>query len=398
MTPNSAGSTALAVGGSVIDNAFNGYNGMGYFLVGNNLVTGINNTIADSTPVLVYTTSGIVANTIALTPTSLGSLSVGTALTLIANTVTAGNAGTSGALSNTLLSTAKGSLSGSYILYAVDGSNNLSLTASKAFQTTATTSYNINGGIAATSADISINSAVTIGTANPTISTTTSGNILFGSTVNGGGNSFTISNPGSSTATFSGVISGSGTGLSKLGAGTLILSSTSNSFTGGVFLNGGTLSTTSLPNAAGNSIIGTGNLFIDNASTLSYTGATATSNRAITIASGGGTIQTTNASANTLTLTGGVTANGNVTFDTIGAGPTDITLTTNGISGAGNVTKTGSGTLTFAADNSYLGTTLISAGTLSIGNGSTAGTLGTGTLTNNAAVIFNRSDAVAFAV
>ncbi|HLB41117.1 MAG TPA: autotransporter-associated beta strand repeat-containing protein, partial [Candidatus Babeliales bacterium] len=237
------------------------------------------------------------------------------------------------------------------------------------------------------------NNAVT--TTGNTSFASTGGNITFSSTVAGGG-SITVNNAVSTTSAFNNVVSGSGASIIKLGAGALTLSSASNSFTGGVFLNGGSLTTSSLPSAAGNSIIGTGNLSIDNAATLSYTGATGSFNRAITIASGGGTIQSTNASANTLTLTGGVTANGNVTFDTTGAGPANITLTTAGISGAGNIIKSGSGALTFAADNTYSGTTTISAGTLNIGNGGTAGTLGSGDLTNNSALVFNRSDAVSY--
>lgn len=46
----------------------------------------------------------------------------------------------------------------------------------------------------------------------------------------------------------------------------------------------------------------------------------------------------------------------------------------------------------FTANQTYGGTTTISAGSLTIGNGGAAGSLGTGAVTNNAALIFNRAN------
>ena len=66
------------------------------------------------------------------------------------------------------------------------------------------------------------------------------------------------------------------------------------------------------------------------------------------------------------------------------------------ISGSASLTKLGSNMLTLATNNTYSGTTTVTAGTLQIGNGGTVGSLGTGNLVNNAAVIFNRSDAISF--
>ena len=85
--------------------------------------------------------------------------------------------------------------------------------------------------------------------------------------------------------------------------------------------------------------------------------------------------------------TGSVTDNGSLIFNRSSA----ITVA-NAISGNGSLTQAGSGTLVLTGSNSY-GNTTISAGTLQVGSGSTAGTLGTGTVTDNATLVFNRSNA-----
>ena len=54
--------------------------------------------------------------------------------------------------------------------------------------------------------------------------------------------------------------------------------------------------------------------------------------------------------------------------------------------------KIGSGELTLAGLNSYAGSTTITAGTLQIGNGGSSGSPGSGPITNNAALLFNRND------
>ena len=62
------------------------------------------------------------------------------------------------------------------------------------------------------------------------------------------------------------------------------------------------------------------------------------------------------------------------------------------ISGSGStLTKLGAGTLTLTSNNTYSGTTTITAGTLQIGSGTTLGFLGTGAIVNNAALIFNKT-------
>ncbi|MEO5933986.1 MAG: autotransporter-associated beta strand repeat-containing protein, partial [Duganella sp.] len=80
------------------------------------------------------------------------------------------------------------------------------------------------------------------------------------------------------------------------------------------------------------------------------------------------------------TLTVG-TNNGSGSFSGVISG-------TNGI-----LVKTGTGTQILTGNNTYTGTTTVSGGTLQVGNGGTSGTLGTGAVTNNANLVFTRSDA-----
>jgi autotransporter-associated beta strand protein len=60
------------------------------------------------------------------------------------------------------------------------------------------------------------------------------------------------------------------------------------------------------------------------------------------------------------------------------------------ISGVTTLTKNGTNTLTVLQDNSFSGAVTVNAGTVVIGSGSGAGSLGSGTLVNNSTVVFNR--------
>jgi fibronectin-binding autotransporter adhesin len=155
-----------------------------------------------------------------------------------------------------------------------------------------------------------------------------------------------------------------GLGLTKTGAGRLVLSNSSNNFNGVVSINGGILSVPHL--AAGNTAsalgaaLGTSGNLQFNGGTLEYTGPTVSGiNRAFTLNAGGGTISVTDAATN-LTWT-----------DAGGAGP---------IIGTGALTKTGPGTLTMAGANTFSGGSVLSQGTIQLANGSG---LGTGTITIN---------------
>ena len=113
---------------------------------------------------------------------------------------------------------------------------------------------------------------------------------------------------------------------------------------------------------------GTGTVTINTANT--YTGATTISNGTVSLAGSLGS-----------------------TAISVGASGT-LTETSTGVIG-GSASLTTSGSVTLGGNNTYTGATLINAGTLRVGTGSTTGSIAnTSGVTNNAALIYNRSDAL----
>lgn len=142
-------------------------------------------------------------------------------------------------------------------------------------------------------------------------------------------------------------------------------------------IGGGTLTLTGTNSYSGDTTVSAGALIVN-------------SDAALGAASGNVTIKDA-----TFTATGTVTTNRNfllgATVAVIGA---PGTLTINGvISGTGNLTKGNSGALILTGNNTYTGTTTGNGGSITIGNGGTTGSLGSGAVTlNNTNLIFNRSD------
>jgi autotransporter-associated beta strand protein len=167
--------------------------------------------------------------------------------------------------------------------------------------------------------------------------------------------------------TYAGAMSGAGS-LAKIGAGTLVLSG-ANTYRGGTFVSGGTLqgdsrslqgdilnqaavvfnetgSGTYAGNIAGSgSLTKQGNGLLVLGGTNSYSGGTTV---------GAGTLQ-----GNTSSLQGNIANQGSVVFDQAAGGAYNGSM-----SGAGSLTKQGSGLLVLGGANSYTGGTTIASGAL----------------------------------
>lgn len=238
----------------------------------------------------------------------------------------------------------------------------------------------VDGG-AASSIGQSTNAAgnlVLNGGALSYVGAATSTNRLF--TINGSG---TLDASGSGALTFSnaGAIVGNGvltlsgsstsnnslaptlggtSSLVKGGSGTWIVSG-NNSYTGGTAFNGGTLQVSS----DGNLGAASGAIRFDGGTLRLGSSFDLAIGRAVVLGAGGGTIDVQG-------------------FDSVWG---------QGASGSGALTKAGAGTLVLTGSNTYGGGTTIAGGTLQIGAGGTSGAI-VGDVTDNGALIFNRSNAL----
>ena len=149
-------------------------------------------------------------------------------------------------------------------------------------------------------------------------------------------------------------------GLTKNGTGKVTIENT-NTFTGPVTLNAGTLSVYELADVTMPSGIGAGSSLTFNGGTLEFLGSFGSTNRPVSLLVGGGTVRN------------------------------DLDLSLAGmISGAGTLTKVGDGILSLVATNTHASTT-ISGGTLEV---AASGALGSGAVTNNATLSFNGFSAI----
>ncbi|MFM8014916.1 MAG: autotransporter-associated beta strand repeat-containing protein, partial [Actinomycetota bacterium] len=188
---------------------------------------------------------------------------------------------------------------------------------------------------------------------------------------------FTAGGDNSST-TYEGVISGS-SGFTKAGSGTLTFSGAStNTYTGTTTVSAGVLAL-----GAASRIADTSALSISNSGTFDLAGFDETVASIATVNSSDSAAKITLSSTsttNTLTTAG----NASTTFAGIIEG-------TNG-----KVTKSGTGTLTLSGASTFTGALTISAGTVSVGAGSTLGSIDTQSVVNAGTLTFNRSDAVTY--
>ncbi|MEI9995617.1 MAG: autotransporter-associated beta strand repeat-containing protein [Rhizomicrobium sp.] len=297
---------------------------------------------------------------------------------------------------------------------------------------------NIDAGTVSISSDANLGNGGTVAmAAGTTLRITASGTYTHNATLDGDP---TFSIASGTTSVWSGEIDDGATPgtLEIAGGGTFNPTNTANSYSGGTVVKGGS---TLLIDADGALGAATGGLTLGDATTKGTIEAgadvTLAAARTVTLAAGGGTISTdathvftigqgiggtgalTVAGGGTLVLTGastyagGTTVTGNLqlgdgtTAGTIAGDVADngtLTFEENSdqtfagaISGTGSLTQDDAGhTLTLTGADSYTGGTTITAGTLQVGDGATNGAIA-GDVTDNGALVFDRSDAVTFA-
>jgi autotransporter-associated beta strand protein len=189
----------------------------------------------------------------------------------------------------------------------------------------------------------------------PAVAARTTTNVdTGGAIINSNTYNITIANP---------LVHGTGTtdgGVTKNGAGTLTLTA-ANTYNGVTTINAGTLNINGINALGGANYAGT----TFNGGTLQYAATTtsgtdiSSATKPVTLSAGGATIDT---NGNTVTYANSI-----------------------GNSGVGALTKTGAGTLTLGAANTYSGNTTIGSGTVSVGTfatGAAAQPLGKGTDVN----------------
>ena len=254
------------------------------------------------------------------------------------------------------------------------------------------------------------------------------GSLAGAGSVTLGDANLTTGNDNTSTL-FSGVISGNGA-LDKVGAGTFVLSG-ANTYAGGTTIAAGTLQLGNGVATGGiiGDVVDNGKLAFDRSDAVTFAGTISGTGSVNQIGPGSTTLTAANTySGGTLLAAGTLIAGDNNALGTgaltVAANPTGTTLDNSAaatslanaivlnpsanltvagsnpltlagaISGDGALTKNGASTLILSADNSYAGGMTINAGTLQVGNGGATGSVGTGPVLDNAALVFNRSGTV----
>ena len=190
--------------------------------------------------------------------------------------------------------------------------------------------------------------------------------------------------------TVSALITTTGTagGITKTGAGTLVLSNPGNTYNGPTTINGGTIEVTKLSDGGTASGIGqaaaTANQLVISGGTLAYSGGGDSTNRLFTIGTGsaGATIDSSGTGPLNFTGTGpiaiaaGTAARALVLTgaNTGGANTFSPVIPSNGTGGAISLVKNGTNTWNLTSLNTYTGTTTVNAGVLSVGPGASVGT------------------------
>jgi fibronectin-binding autotransporter adhesin len=289
----------------------------------------------------------------------------------LTNSVTSNQGVASGAV--TLAANASVGGAGSILMSGViTGSAKLTLIGSATVTLSAANDSTFSGAVTVDSGVLSVGADTNLG-ANTGRFTLNGGALLANA-------SFTLhANRALTMTAASGLQAASGSTLTYLGdisGSTYALTINGNSQTGTVVLGGN--------NTYGNTTLSGGTARIASNTALGSIG---------TISFAGGTLQYTSAYTADHSARFSNAANQAYAIDTNGE---TVTLATALTSSGGTFVKTGTGNLIFAADQTYTGSTTISAGTLTLGAGGTVGSVA-GHIVNNSVLQLNRSDSQTYA-
>lgn len=297
--------------------------------------------------------------------------------TISAGTLQLGDGGTTGSITGNVTNNATLAFNRSDAVTfagAISGTGAVTKAGAGTLTLTGTNTY--SGGTTITGGLVEFSALGNLGSGNLTLNggglkwasgTATDVSARLNSTLGSGGATFDTNG---NNVTLSNALTGTG-GLTKQGSGTLTLTS-AGTFTGGTTVSAGTLALGHALTLQNSTVsLSGGALDFGNLTSATFGSLSGSSNL---------TLANTTSAAVALT-TGGNHAS--TTFSGV-------------LSGAGSLVKTGNGTLALSGNNTFTGTTTVSAGTLQIGAGGTTGSLA-GNVTNNAALVFNRSDALAYA-